>query len=121
MQPPAQRVFKTSWFSKAARSAGITNGDLCKAAKQLMDGQGDDLGGNVWKKRLDRNTKRGLVLNKVGRRWIFVFLFAKSDMDNIGDIDLKKFKRLAKDYGSKTSGDIDALVDLRELLEICNG
>ncbi|MEA3110612.1 MAG: hypothetical protein QOG58_411 [Caballeronia sp.] len=50
-----------------------------------------------------------------------MFLFAKSDMDNIGDIDLKKFKRLAKDYGSKTSTDIDALVDLRELLEICNG
>ena len=121
MQVPAQRVFKTAWFSKAARSASITNGDLCKAAKQLMEGRGDDLGGNVWKKRLDKNTKRGLVLNKVGRRWIFVFLFAKSDMDNVGDIDLKKFKRLAKDYGSKTSTDIDALVDLRELLEICNG
>ncbi|CAH2778245.1 MAG: hypothetical protein CBARDCOR_2946 [uncultured Caballeronia sp.] len=62
-------------------------------------------------------------MNKVGRRWIFVFLFAKSDMDNIGGIDLKKFKRFAKDYGSgsKTSVDIDALVDLRELLEICNG
>ncbi|WP_158935890.1 type II toxin-antitoxin system RelE/ParE family toxin [Burkholderia sp. S171] len=121
MQPPAQRFFKTVWFSRAANSAGITYGDLCKAAKQLMAGQGDDLGGNGWKKRLDRNTKRRLVLNKVGRRWIFVFLFAKSDMDNIGDIDLKKFKRLAKDYGSKTSGDIDVLVDLRELLEICNG
>jgi hypothetical protein len=121
MQPPAQRVFKTAWFSKAASSAGITTGELCKAARQLMAGQGDDLGGNVWKKRLDRNTKRGLVLNKVGRRWIFVFLFAKSDMDNIGDIDLKKFKRLAKDYGNKTSADIDVLVDLKELLEICNG
>jgi hypothetical protein len=121
MQALTQRVFKTAWFSKAAKSAGITNDDLCKAAKQLMDGQGDDLGGNVWKKRLDRNTKRGLVVNKVGRRWIFVFLFAKSDMDNIGDIDLKKFKTLAKDYGSKTSVDIDLLVDLKELSEICNG
>ncbi|CAH2798411.1 MAG: hypothetical protein CBARDMAM_3866 [uncultured Caballeronia sp.] len=62
-------------------------------------------------------------MNKVGRGWIFVFLFAKSDMDNIGDIDLKKFKRFTKDYGSgsKTSVDIDALVDLRKLLEICNG
>jgi len=47
MQALTQRVFKTAWFSKAAKSAGITNDDLCKAAKQLMDGQGDDLGGNV--------------------------------------------------------------------------
>jgi hypothetical protein len=121
MKASAQRVFKTAWFSKAAKSAGITDGELCKAARQLMEGQGDDLGGNVWEKRLDKNTKRGIVLNKVGKRWIFVFLFAKSDMENISEIDLKKFKKLARDYGSMTSAGIDALVDLKELLEICNG
>lgn len=120
MKAPAQRVFKTAWFSKAAKSAGITDTELCKAATQLTGGQGDDLGGNVWKKRLDKNTKRSIVVNKVGEFWIFVFLFAKSDIANISESQLKKLKKLARDYQTMKPADLDTSVENKDLVEICN-
>ena len=39
------RVFKTSWFTEAARKAGIRDSELCKAMSQVMGGKADDLGG----------------------------------------------------------------------------
>jgi hypothetical protein len=121
MQAPAQRVFKTPWFAKAAKAAGITDKELCEAAEELTKGQGTDLGGNVWKKRIDKNRHRGIVVNKVGVRWIFVFLFAKNDRENIEKDELKAFKKLAKDYGKLKPDEIDRLVKDGELLEICHG
>lgn len=55
MKPLSPRIFKTKWFNKAAKAAGIADVELCRAAKQLTLGMGNDLGGNVWKKRLDQN------------------------------------------------------------------
>jgi hypothetical protein len=121
MQAYAQRIFKTAWFAKAARSADIIDADLCKAAGQPADGLGDDLGGNVWKKRLDKNTKRGIVVNKVGEFWIFVFLFAKNDIENIDDKQLKKLKKLAVDYQKLTRAALDRALESKDLVEICNG
>ncbi|MDC6292215.1 type II toxin-antitoxin system RelE/ParE family toxin [Ralstonia pseudosolanacearum] len=116
----AQRVFKTKWFNKAAQAAGISDAELHKVARQLMQGLGDDLGGNVWKKRLDQNRKRGIVLNKAGRCWFFVFLFAKSDRDNIDAPELAAFRKLASDFGRCASADLDRLVELKALVEVCH-
>ena len=104
-----------------AKSAGILDAELCKAARELNDGQGDDLGGNVWKKRLDKNTKRGIVVNKFGDFWVFVYVFAKSDRENIDDRELRGFKKLARDYGAAKPADIDWMLEAKELVEICNG
>jgi hypothetical protein len=121
MRKTTTRVFKTAWFSRKARAVGISDTDLCNAAKELDAGQGDDLGGNVWKKRLDKNTKRGIVVNKIGDFWVFVYLFAKSDRENIDDRELRDFKKLARDYGKAKSADIDEMLSSKELVEICNG
>jgi hypothetical protein len=121
MKKAVLRVFKTAWFSKKARAAGVSDADLCKAAKELDAGQGDDLGGNVWKKRLDKNTKRGIVVNKIDDFWLFVYLFAKNDRENIDDRELRDFKKLARDYGNAKRADIDHLLRSKELVEICNG
>ncbi len=43
----AERVFKTAWFSKAAKKAHIPDSELCAAMRQVMLGQCDDLGGGV--------------------------------------------------------------------------
>jgi hypothetical protein len=51
---PAPRAFKTAWFEKAAHKAEITDTELCKAIKQVRLGQCDDLGGGVFKKRLNK-------------------------------------------------------------------
>ena len=50
--PKTARVFKTGWFSKAARKAGITDEELCSAVSQVQREQANDLGGGVYKKRL---------------------------------------------------------------------
>ncbi|MGM7650117.1 type II toxin-antitoxin system RelE/ParE family toxin [Serratia marcescens] len=71
------RTFKTCWFSRKARAHGITDKALCRAVKDVQRGLAADLGGGVFKKRLNHNRDRALVLAKNGRHWVFVFLFAK--------------------------------------------
>lgn len=71
------RVFKTSWFSKAAKKSHINDFELCSAIRQVMQGQADDLGGGVFKKRLNGNMHRSIILAKGGRYWVYEYLFAK--------------------------------------------
>jgi len=72
------RAFKTAWFSKSATKAGIKDEELCLAIKCMNAGQWDaDLGGNVFKVRLNENRHRSIVLSKTDTYWFFAFLFAK--------------------------------------------
>ena len=85
-----ERTFKTAWFAKAwfakaARKARISDAALCRAIMQVTQGQGDDLGGGAFKKRLNDNMHRSIVLAKSGEFWVFVYLFAKKDRANIED------------------------------------
>ena len=91
----SERVFKTAWFSKAARKARIADGELCSAIRQVMLGQADDLGGGVFKKRLGRNLYRSIIVARGGRYWVYEYLFAKNDRANIEDHELAKFRELA--------------------------
>ena len=52
-----------------------------------MLGQCDDLGGGVFKKRLNKNMHRSIILAKGRRYWIYEYLFAKKDRANIEDDD----------------------------------
>ncbi|MDR6643848.1 hypothetical protein J2X57_003081 [Luteibacter sp. 1214] len=72
-----QRVFKTAWFAKMAKKHLISDSELRNAALEVMRGQADDLGGGVFKKRLNRNMHRSIVVAKGRRYWIFAYLFAK--------------------------------------------
>jgi len=72
-----ERTFKTAWFAKAARKARISDADLCKAIEQAALGQADDLGGGVFKKRLNDNRHRSIILAKTGRFWVYEYVFAK--------------------------------------------
>ena len=119
MSASVRRVFKTKWFHTAAGKAGIADDELCRAVRDLARGQGVDLGGNVWKKRLGGNRQRGSVLGKVGHTW--VFLFAKCDRENIDARELRAFRKLAADVGRHTDSDIATLVTLKEWVEMCNG
>lgn len=115
---PVIWVFKTKGFSKQAKKAEISDGELWGAAAALAKGQGDNLGGNVWKKRLNRNMHRSIVVEKVGDSWVFVFLFAKKDRENIGDDELEAFKLLADQYAKMTAAQLTDLLDAKELQEI---
>ncbi len=118
--PCNPRFFKTGYFAKQAGDAGITDDELCKAGAELEKGQGDALGGGVWKKRLDKNRYRSIVITKAGVHWIFVFLFAKKDRGNISSIELVRFKKLSKDYSKASAAHIDDLLIGGRLEEICH-
>jgi len=113
------RTFKTKWFTRAARKALIGDDELCKAIAEVRLGQADDLGGGVFKKRLDKNRHRSIVVAKGGRFWIYAYLFAKKDRDNITDVELDAFRELAKIYDRKTDAEIERELVGGELVEIC--
>src|SRR3990167_9850786 len=80
---PSSRIFKTARFSKDAKKARIRDAELCDAIRQVMAGQADDLGGGVFKKRLNDNMHRSIVLAKGGRSWGYEDLFGKKGRDKI--------------------------------------
>lgn len=115
------RVFKTAWFSKAAGKAHIDNNELCEAVSEIIRGQADDLGGGVFKKRLNRNRHRSIVLAKGGRYWVYAYLFAKNDRANINATELTAFRDLAGLYAKKNDREIERELSAGELEEICGG
>jgi hypothetical protein len=117
---PQSRVFKTARFSKDAKKARISDAELCAAIRQVMAGQADDLGGGVFKKRLNDNMHRSIILAKGGRYWVYEYLFAKKDRDNIEDDELTAFRSLAKAYARVTDVQIAALVSGKDIVEICH-
>lgn len=114
------RFFKTSWFAKAAKKARIDDDELCDAMREVEQGQADDLGGGVFKKRLNKNMHRSIVLARGGKYWVYAYLFAKKDRTNIDDNELKAFRDLADLYARKSDADIGKELRARVLLEICH-
>jgi hypothetical protein len=84
-----------------------------------MAGQADDMGGGVFKKRLNKNDHRAIILSKGRDFWIYEYLFAKNDRDNINDAELKAFRMLVKSYLAFTAKQIQALVSEKHWIEIC--
>ena len=114
------RVFKTARFNKDSRKARIGDTELCEATRQVMAGQADDLGGGVFKKRLNDNMHRAVVLAKGGRNWVYEYLFAKKDRDNIDDDELAASRLLAKGYAGLTEPQVARLVSGKHFVEICH-
>lgn len=114
------RTFKTAWFSKAARKALIADTELCDAMEQVRKGQADDLGGGVFKKRLDKNRHRSIIVAKGERYWVYEYLFAKKDRENVEDDELADFRRLAKGYAGLRHEQVSQLLAERDWLEICH-
>lgn len=110
----------TQHFSKAAAKHGISDVDLCYVVAELDLGQGDNLGGNVWKKRSNNNLSRSIVLAKPTTFWIFVHLFEKRDKANIAADELRAFKKLAKDYERAGIEGIEMGLLNQSLKEICH-
>lgn len=116
----ATRVFKTRWFSKTARKALIKDEELCEAIAEVIKGQADDLGGGVFKKRLNKNMHRSIILTRSRKYWIYAYLFAKKDRDNIEDDELDAFRDLADVYAVKSEEAIAKELVAKELVEICH-
>ncbi len=114
------RTFTTARFAKDARKAKIKDSSLCKAIRQVVAGQADDLGGGIFKKRLNDNLHRSIILAKGGKYWIYEFLYAKKDRDNISEEELTAFRLLARSYAELTESQVSQLLTAGDFLEICN-
>lgn len=112
------RVFKTKWFSKTAKSHAIKDSELSQVIEAAMQGKADDPGGGVYKKRLNQNRDRAIILAKGGEHWFYTFLYAKQDMANIDSHELAGFRELAKHYAALADEKITALIKSKELMEI---
>ncbi|MRT02725.1 type II toxin-antitoxin system RelE/ParE family toxin [Ewingella americana] len=114
------RVFRTKWFTKAAKSHGIQDVALCDALKRVLEGKAEDSGGGVYKKRLNKNRDRSIILAKGGQNWFYAFLFSKQDKANIDDAELAAFKVLAKQYAVLEDVKLTEMIRKNELVEICH-
>ena len=114
------RVFKTKGFAANAKKALITDAELCCAISEVMKGQAHDLGGGVWKKRLNENRHRSIILAKGRSCWVYQYLFAKQGQANINRSELAAFRQLAKAYEGLSALQVKALLDRKEFMEICN-
>jgi hypothetical protein len=112
------RGFKTAWFNKAAKKARISDEELIEAIREVMLGQADDLGGGVFKKRLKDNRFRSLILTKHAEFWVYEFLFAKADRDNIDAAELQAFRGLAKSYTNLNRAQVTALIEDKHFYEL---
>ncbi len=118
--PRDHRAFKTKAFARLAKKAGIDDGALCKAMAQVQQGQAEDLGGGVWKKRLNDNKDRSIIVAKGARYWIYADLFAKQDKVTIDDAELAVFRKLAGAYAAVTDAQLGRLLETKSLVEICH-
>ena len=114
------RVFKTAWFTNAAKKAYIADEELCTAIRQVMLGQADDLGGGVYKKRLSKNQYRSIILARGGKHWVYTYLFAKQDQANINEGELRDLRAFAEVFSKKSDIEIATDLKVKELTEICH-
>ena len=87
------------------------------AILEVTQGKADDLGGGVFKKRLNDNMHRSIVLAKGGQYWVFAYLFAKKDRANIDPDELADFKKLAQAYGRMTQAELASALSQGDLQE----
>ena len=113
------RAFKTKKFSKDAKNAHISGAELCDAIK---DGYGV---AGCWFRWwcLQEETQQEPapidILAKGREYWIYEYLFAKKERDNIDDAELEMFRLLAKGYAGLKNAQLAQLIEEKHLLEIC--
>ena len=98
------RVFKTRAFSRWAGTEGLGDDALGAAVLEMEAGLIDaELGGQVVKKRVAppgrgrRGATRTLVAFRRAEKTFFIYGFNKTERANIGILELKALKLLAKE------------------------
>ena len=63
---------------------------------------------------------RSIILAKGRAHWVYQYLFAKKDRDNIDDKELAAFRKLAGTYEGLDSQLLDQLLKAGDFTEICH-
>jgi len=95
------QVFKTKWFVRYARRAQLHDKSLIEAIERAERGLVDaDLGGGIIKQRVARTGKgrsggfRLLIAYRSGDRAVFLYGFAKNELDNIEENELETLREI---------------------------
>ena len=119
------RIFKTRAFGRFARKERLEDRVLREAIERAERGNVDaDLGGGVIKQRVARPGQgrsggyRTLIAFRSETRAVFLFGFAKKDLDNIDDADLKRLREAAAEMLTWTEDEADAMVAAGNWTEI---
>jgi hypothetical protein len=62
-----------------------------------------------------------IIIAKGGKYWVYTYLFAKKDRENIDPKELADFRDLADLFANKTDTDIEKELNGNKLEEICHG
>jgi hypothetical protein len=116
--PMSPRLFKAKRFAMQAAKAWIGDEELRETFTEMLNGQADNLGGGVWKKRLNANRHRSIVLARGASYCVYQFLYAKKDQSNITLRQLADLRELAKVYAGLTEMELQRLLDMKEFVEI---
>jgi hypothetical protein len=121
------QVFKTRWFGRFAKREGISDENLRKAIERAEKGLIDaDLGGGLIKLRIARPGQgrsggyRTIIAYRAGSKAFFLYGFAKSDQDNIGDDELVELKQFGKRLLTAESLTIHSMLEDGSLKEVQN-
>ena len=119
------RIFKTKWFTRFARRERLSDEALVEAIARADGGLVDaELGGHLIKQRIARSGQgrsggyRSIIVYRRRQRAIFVFGFAKNDMDNLSPDEEAGFKKSATEYLSLSEHQLDGLAATGTLTEI---
>ena len=126
--PQPMRVFKTRGFAKFAKSEGIGDVRLVAAINGAERGLIDaDLGGGLIKLRVARQGKgksggyRTLIAYRKGERAVFLFGFAKSDLDNLRPDLVAGLKVTARELLTSSQADISDRLAAHTIIEVAYG
>ena len=111
------RIFKTKRFVKLAGKQAISDKALREAVKRAESGLVDaDLGGGVIKQRVARPGKgrsggfRTLLAFRAGDRAVFLYVFAKSERENIDEKELKALQAIGAGWLRANDADLNRQV-----------
>jgi hypothetical protein len=119
------QVFKTKWFTRFARSEGIADKCLREAIERAERGLIDaDLGGGLIKQRVARQGKgrsggyRTIIAYRAKDRAVFLYGFAKSELENIDSSQLATAREIAGSWLPADAGRIARAIEDGELQEV---
>jgi hypothetical protein len=119
------RIFKTKGLMRFARCERIADASLREAIERAERGIIDaDLGGGLIKQRVVRPGEgrsggyRVIVVYRAQGRAVFLYGFAKNDLDNIGSDQLQTFRTIGANWLAVSTETITQAMDHGELQEI---
>lgn len=119
------KIFKNKPFSRWQKDEKLSNNKLIDAISEIGTGLVEaELGGHVFKKRIPLGNKgkskgaRTILAFKADDRAIFMYGFAKKDVDNITKDELKALKELAKHYFNLTKKELTKAIQDGVLIEV---